>query len=77
MWGRNIRSLRERRGLTQAALADAITTANPDLTLDRASISRWESGESAPALRYRPTLAAVLESPYELLFQRLPGESAA
>lgn len=77
MWGRNIRTMREQRGLTQAALTDAIRAANPDLTLDRASISRWESGESAPALRYRPTLAQVLGVDIVLLFQRLPGESAA
>lgn len=62
--GRRLREARQRRGLTQARLAAAVTeraaAAGDRLTLTPSAVSRWERGVFRPALRYRPHLEAVL-----------------
>ena len=48
--GQNIRRLRKREGLTQAALADALGCADYQ-------VSNWETGRFLPSLRYMRALA--------------------
>lgn len=47
------RVLRERAGITQTALAEA-------LGVDRATVSRWESGDREPVDDYLPSYIAAL-----------------
>lgn len=76
-WGNSIRRLRIERCLTQEQLAVAIVEmSDGGVSLDRSAVARWESGQSTPALRYRPYIAQVLETDQRLLFQVLPGEAA-
>lgn len=74
-WGREILRLRQNLGLTQADLADRIVRLadDPAITIDRASVARWESGRRKVALRYRPHVAAALEVDATLLFQEAPA----
>lgn len=48
-----MKELRERRGLTQAQIADR-------LNVDKSSVSKWESGDSTPLRKYRPALCELL-----------------
>ena len=49
----SMKELRERRGLTQAQIADR-------LNVDRSSVSKWESGDSTPLRKYRRKLCELL-----------------
>lgn len=49
----SMKELRERRGLTQAQIADR-------LNVDKSSVSKWESGDSTPLRKYRPALCEML-----------------
>ena len=57
------RVIRERAGLSQAEVAAVIG-------VDRAAVSRWESGERSPRFPHRDTYAEVLE---RLATEVLPG----
>ena len=48
-----MKELRERRGLTQAQVADR-------LNVDKSAVSKWESGDSTPLRKYRAALCEVL-----------------
>lgn len=48
-----MKELRERRGLTQAQIADR-------LDVDKSSVSKWESGDSTPLRKYRRKLCELL-----------------
>lgn len=48
-----MKELRERRGLTQAQIADR-------LNVDKSSVSKWESGDSTPLRKYRRKLCELL-----------------
>lgn len=49
----SMKELRERRGLTQAQIADR-------LNVDKSSVSKWESGDSTPLRKYRRKLCELL-----------------
>lgn len=49
----SMKELRERRGLTQAQIAD-------QLNVDKSSVSKWESGDSTPLRKYRRKLCELL-----------------
>lgn len=49
----SMKELRERRGLTQAQIADL-------LNVDKSSVSKWESGDSTPLRKYRRKLCELL-----------------
>lgn len=49
----SMKELRERRGLTQAQIADRIN-------VDKSSVSKWESGDSTPLRKYRRKLCELL-----------------
>lgn len=49
----SMKELRERRGLTQAQIADR-------LDVDKSSVSKWESGDSTPLRKYRRKLCELL-----------------
>lgn len=49
----SMKELRERRGLTQAQIADR-------LNVDKSSVSKWENGDSTPLRKYRPVLCELL-----------------
>ena len=49
----SMKELRERRGLTQAQIADW-------LNVDKSSVSKWESGDSTPLRKYRQKLCELL-----------------
>lgn len=49
----SMKELRERRGLTQAQIADR-------LNVDKSSVSKWENGDSTPLRKYRPALCELL-----------------
>lgn len=74
-WGRLIRAAREGElFITQAELAakivDIAGAAGVELTVDQSTVSRWEKGDHAPALRARPFVAKALDLPPAVLFQR-------
>ena len=48
-----MKELRERRGLTQAQVADR-------LNVDKSAVSKWESGDSTPLRKYRAALCEML-----------------
>ncbi len=48
MTGDDIRTLRERLGLSQQGLADRITDIDPLIRADRNIVSRWERGVHRP-----------------------------
>ena len=56
-----------------AALATAMTTAQPDAPVDRRTVWRWASGQRLPARAAWPVLAEVLEVPLEELALRVVG----
>lgn len=77
-WGKAIRRLRERQGLTQAQLADLIVSVgesvgDEDLTLHRSAVANWEKGRFKPAPRYRRHIARALAVDYDLLFTDPPA----
>ena len=49
----SMKELRERRGLTQAQIADR-------LNVDKSSVCTWESGDSTPLRKYRRKLCELL-----------------
>lgn len=49
----SMKELRERRGLTQAQIADR-------LNVDKSSVSKWENGDSTPLRKYRRKLCELL-----------------
>lgn len=61
--GRNIRKLRTRLGLSQAALADDIGCTEP-------TIRRWESGKGIPGGYYLPLIADRFHCSIDFLFGR-------
>lgn len=48
-----LKELRERRGLTQAQLADRLNVA-------KTAVSNWETGRSKPLRKYRVALCQIL-----------------
>lgn len=78
LYARLIKTSRETRlFLSQQAFADLIEelAKRDDITLpcDQSTVSRWERGDSAPALRYRRYIAEALGVDPSLIF----GEMAA
>lgn len=61
MNGAKIKALRQRAGLTQAALADL-------LGLSQQAVASWESGERSPRASDIPRLADALKCPIGELF---------
>lgn len=61
----SLKILREKRGLTQAQLADRIN-------VTPASISLWESGKSTPLRKYRAALCQALVCTEEELMAETP-----
>lgn len=61
----SLKILREKRGLTQAQLADRIN-------VTPASISLWESGKSTPLRKYRAALCQALVCTEEDLMAETP-----
>ncbi|QJA42951.1 hypothetical protein [Phaeobacter phage MD18] len=53
-WGTSIKALRLRQGLKQAALAEL-------LSLDQATVSRWERGQSTPTIAVQRQVRRKLE----------------
>lgn len=49
----SMKDMRERRGLTQAQIADR-------LEVDKSTVSKWESGDSTPLRKYRRKLCELL-----------------
>ena len=49
----SMKELRERRGLTQAQVADK-------LNVDRSAVTKWETGDSTPLRKYRAALCELL-----------------
>lgn len=49
----SMKEVRERRGLTQAQIADR-------LEVDKSTVSKWESGDSTPLRKYRRKLCELL-----------------
>lgn len=49
----NLKTLREKRGLSQAQLGDRIN-------VDKSSICKWETGKSTPLRKYRAALCKAL-----------------
>lgn len=49
----SMKEIRERRGLTQAQVADR-------LEVDKSTVSKWESGDSTPLRKYRCKLCELL-----------------
>lgn len=60
--------------LPQAEFAERIrelaNAAGVDLVIDQSTVSRWESGRFAPALRVRPFIAQACGISPAVLFQR-------
>ena len=61
VWGRNIRNLREKNGLSQRQLA-------VELGVTQASVSQWESGSTAPRDELRIVLARFFAEDYFSIF---------
>ena len=68
-FGKNLRALREARGLTQEALAEAAR-------LDRSYVGGIERGERNPSLTVVGRLAVALKVPLSSLFTGVGGDSA-
>lgn len=56
----SMKEMRERRGLTQAQIADR-------LEVDKSTVSKWESGDSTPLKKYRRKLCELLSCTEEEL----------
>lgn len=65
--GKNIRTLRERRGLTQEELAQA-------LFVTRQTVSNYETGKSRPDIDMLVSIAQVLETDVNQVLYGLPPE---
>lgn len=52
----DIKNLRQRLGLSQQGLADAINEIDPLLRADRNIVSRWERGKNTPTPHYQAAL---------------------
>lgn len=65
--GKNIRALRERRGMTQEALAEA-------LFVTRQTVSNYETGRSRPDIDMLLKIAQVLDADMNHLLYGLPPE---
>ena len=63
-----LRELREKKGLTQEALAEKVL-------VTRQAVSRWETGETTPSIDMAKLLASVLDVPVMRLLD-LPQEPA-
>ena len=61
----SLKILREKRGFTQAQLADRIN-------VTPSSISLWESGKSRPLRKYRVALCQALACTEEELMAEMP-----
>lgn len=62
----NLKSIRERKGLTQTQLADRIN-------VTKSAVSMWESGKSAPLRKYRVVLCEALGcTEAELMGEQIP-----
>ena len=59
----NIRTLRERRGLTQEQIASS-------LSISRTAVYKWESGDSLPSAKKLPQLAKLLHCTIDELLKR-------
>ncbi len=66
--GASVRSMRERRGWTQARLADAAGMTQP-------AVARFEAGGTIPTLQVLERLARALDARLEV--RLTPGSSAA
>ena len=66
--GASVRSMRERRGWTQARLADAAGMTQP-------AVARFEAGGTIPTLQVLERLARALDGRLEVRLR--PGSSAA
>lgn len=62
----NLRQMRKSAGLTQAQLADK-------LKINRATVSKYETGEIVPSLEQIVNICAVLDVSFEELFGDKPG----
>jgi transcriptional regulator with XRE-family HTH domain len=74
-WGLLIKDHRTNQlFLPQAEFAERIrelaAAGGVDLVIDQSTVSRWESGHCAPALRVRPFIAQACGTSPALLFQR-------
>lgn len=69
---KGLRYYRQRAGLTQAELADA-------LGVTRASVSLWETGQTYPSAAFLPKMADLLLCSIEALYkeQAEPDEEAS
>lgn len=65
--GATIRDLRHSLGWSQSRLATALCTAAGHDTVTRECVSRWESGKRTPGPYWMRHLAAVLQTPVEIL----------
>lgn len=65
--GKNIRSLREKKGMTQEALAEA-------LFVTRQTVSNYETGRSRPDLDMLVKIAQVLEADVNQVLYGLPAD---
>lgn len=65
--GKNIRTLREKRGMTQEALAEA-------LFVTRQTVSNYETGKSRPDIEMLVNIAQVLETDVNQVLYGLPPE---
>ena len=59
----DIKKLRQRLGLSQQGLADAINAENPLLSADRNIVSRWERGMNKPSVHYLAVLQVLATRP--------------
>lgn len=62
----NLRQMRKSAGLTQAQLADK-------LKINRATVSKYETGEIVPSIEQVVNICAVLDVSFEELFGEKPG----
>lgn len=53
-FGKNLRKIRQEKGLTQEALANAINVCHQ-------SVSKWETGEAMPQVKWIYRIADVLK----------------
>lgn len=61
LWGANIKTFRQIRGMTQRQLAEAVGVRTP-------SVSRWEHGHVAPRDTHKVAIATALECDVRVLF---------
>lgn len=62
----NLRQMRKRAGLTQAQLAEK-------LKINRATVSKYETGEVVPSVEQIVNICTVLDVSFEELFGEKPG----